>query len=68
MAGSRWAEARDALLEIAEYALKLNVHTVSLRFLNNRTHDRGLQVSNSESNNLLHRLTLTGRIRTQIEV
>lgn len=64
MEGSRWTEARDALLEIAEYALKLNVHTVSLRFLNNRTYDRGLQVSNSESNSLMHGLTLTGRICT----
>ncbi|KAF8335137.1 hypothetical protein F5887DRAFT_989660 [Amanita rubescens] len=43
MRGSRWLEARDALIEIAEYALKLNVRTVSLRFLNNGTYDRGLQ-------------------------
>ena len=57
MQGSRWLEARDALVEIAEYALKLNVRTVSLRFLNDITYDRGLQVSNPILNSLVHKLT-----------
>jgi len=53
MHGSRWLEARDALAEIAEYALKLNVRTVSLRFLNDGTYDRGLQVSSNPKLNSL---------------
>ena len=44
MLGPRWDETRDALLEIADYALKLNVRSVSLRFLNRDIYDRGIQV------------------------
>ena len=44
MLGSRWDETRDALLEIAEYASKLNVRSVSLRFLNRDISDQGIQV------------------------
>lgn len=61
-------ESRDALLDIAEYALKLNVRTVSLRFLNDRTYDRGLQVSHPKLNSLVHRLTFTGRIRAHVKI
>ncbi|KAK2467671.1 hypothetical protein APHAL10511_000526 [Amanita phalloides] len=43
MQRSRWIEARDALLEIAQYALDLKVRSVNLRFLNNSAYDRGLQ-------------------------
>lgn len=44
MEGRRWNETQDALLEIAEYALKLNVRSVSLRFLNSTIYDQGVQV------------------------
>ncbi|KAF8630024.1 hypothetical protein AX15_003140 [Amanita polypyramis BW_CC] len=43
MTGTRWTETRDALREIAQHALELKVHTVSLRFFNNPTFVRGLQ-------------------------
>ncbi|KAF8324636.1 hypothetical protein F5887DRAFT_1146976, partial [Amanita rubescens] len=43
MLGSRWDETRDALLEIADYALKLNVRSMSLRFLNCDIYDQGAQ-------------------------
>ena len=44
MDGRRWDEARDALLDIAQYAQDLNVRSVSLRFMNNNIYDRGIQV------------------------
>ncbi|KAF8324629.1 hypothetical protein F5887DRAFT_902712 [Amanita rubescens] len=44
MLGSRWDETRDALLEIADYALKLNVRSMSLRFMNCDIYDQGAQV------------------------
>ncbi|KAF8326170.1 hypothetical protein F5887DRAFT_1145044 [Amanita rubescens] len=43
MLGSRWYETQDALLEIAEHALKLNVRSVNLRFLNCDIYDQGIQ-------------------------
>ncbi|KAK2465426.1 hypothetical protein APHAL10511_002780 [Amanita phalloides] len=43
MGGAPWDEARDALHDIAEYAFDLKVRSVNLRFLNNPSHDRGLQ-------------------------
>ncbi|KAF8325507.1 hypothetical protein F5887DRAFT_1018596 [Amanita rubescens] len=43
MLGSRWDETRDALLEIADYALKLNVRSMSLRFMNCDIYDQGAQ-------------------------
>ncbi|KIL58379.1 hypothetical protein M378DRAFT_170633 [Amanita muscaria Koide BX008] len=43
MEGDRWKETRDALADIAEYAFELNVHTVSMRFLNDAIYVRGLQ-------------------------
>ena len=44
MFGSRWDEARDALLEIAEYASQLNARSVSLRFMNCNIYDVEVQV------------------------
>ena len=46
MDGARWEEARDALRDIAQCALDLNVRSVSLRFLNSPSddRDRGIQV------------------------
>ncbi|KAM6503826.1 hypothetical protein JOM56_000769 [Amanita muscaria] len=45
MEGDKWKETRDALADIAEYAFELNVHTVSMRFLNDAIYVRGLQAS-----------------------
>jgi hypothetical protein len=52
MLGSRWDETRDALLGIADYALKLNVRSVSLRFLNCDIYDQGIQVCIYDSSRL----------------
>ena len=44
MEGKRWYETQNALLEIAQYAQDLNVHSVSMRFMNSDIYDRGIQV------------------------
>ncbi|KAG6914650.1 hypothetical protein DXG01_016108 [Tephrocybe rancida] len=43
MKGRRWAEASDALLEIAEHALEQNVEEIDLRFFNNHAIYRGIK-------------------------
>jgi len=44
MQGSRWSEARDALLEIAEHALQQNSDEIDLRFLNSPLLSHGVKV------------------------
>ncbi|KIL62594.1 hypothetical protein M378DRAFT_758127 [Amanita muscaria Koide BX008] len=46
MEGARWSETRDALATIFEKTFELNVHTVSLRFLNDARYVRGLKGKN----------------------
>ncbi|RDB19650.1 Phospholipase A I [Hypsizygus marmoreus] len=43
MEGDRWSEARDALLEIADHALKQNVEEIDLMFFNDTTVYRGVK-------------------------
>ncbi|KAG6856839.1 hypothetical protein H0H87_012897 [Tephrocybe sp. NHM501043] len=43
MKGERWAETRDALMEIAEHALEQNVDEIDLRFFNNQGIYRGIK-------------------------
>ncbi|KAG6806938.1 hypothetical protein H0H92_009516 [Tricholoma furcatifolium] len=43
MKGERWAETRNALLEIAEQALEQNVDEIDLRFFNNQGIYRGIK-------------------------
>jgi len=45
MDGDRWRETHNALIDVAVYAFELCAHTVSLRFLNDPTYVRGLQVN-----------------------
>ena len=45
MTGDRWTETCNALVDVAEYAFELCVHTVSMCFMNDPTYVRGLQVN-----------------------
>jgi len=44
MEGQNWAETRDALLEIAEHALKQNVDEIDIIFFNSSLIFRGVKV------------------------
>lgn len=44
MAGSQWAEARKALIDIANEAMRCDAEGVSLRFLNSRIAADGIKV------------------------
>ena len=44
MKGKRWAETGNALLEIAEHALKQNVDEIDIMFFNSSLVFRGVKV------------------------